>query len=461
MTRRAVTYCISTARKKARGFSLIELMVAVTIGLLILIATTTLFINVSDGNRSISKTNRQIENGRLAIQLLENDVVHAGFWGTYVPQFDDLTLDTSLTPTDAPTLVPDPCLTYNATNWTIAHKNNLIGIPVQAYDVTAPIMAGTNCSGLIVRPKANTDILVSRHTETCIPGSGGNCDANVAGKLYFQAPLCAAEAGSLARAGSTPVSLNLALTASTTLDAYKGMAVRIVSGKGALQTRVISGYDGVTKIATVSPAWTTSPDGTSIYIIDYQFDTTSLNLHKKDCTTVADARKYISNIYYIRDYATTVGDGIPTLMRSQFDLSGSTLSHRAAVPLINGIDGFKVEFGIDNVSKTGAAVNYAQPIIWATPSTQTQATNRGDGSVDGSYVHCSTAIPCTAAQLENVVVVKLYVLARTEETVSGYNDTKTYVLGSSKMGPFNDGYQRHVFETTVRLINVSGRRETP
>ena len=35
----------------------------------------------------------------------------------------------------------------------------------------------------------------------------------------------------------------------------------------------------------------------------------------------AEKRKFVSNIYYIRDYAVTPGDGIPTLVRSQFDLA--------------------------------------------------------------------------------------------------------------------------------------------
>ncbi len=44
----------------------------------------------------------------------------------------------------------------------------------------------------------------------------------------------------------------------------------------------------------------------------------------------------------------TADDGIPTLVRSEFDLADGTLAHQAAVPLIEGIEGFRVEFGIDN-----------------------------------------------------------------------------------------------------------------
>jgi len=57
--------------------------------------------------------------------------------------------------------------------------------------------------------------------------------------------------------------------------------------------------------------------------------------------------------------------------------------------------------------------------------------------------------------------VKLYVLIRSEQQTLGYQDTKTYTLGSTTLGPFNDGYKRHLFQQTIRLQNVSSRRETP
>jgi type IV pilus assembly protein PilW len=63
--------------------------------------------------------------------------------------------------------------------------------------------------------------------------------------------------------------------------------------------------------------------------------------------------------------------------------------------------------------------------------------------------------------LTNVVTVRIHVLARSLEPTQGYSDTKTYTLGTGTMGPFGDGFKRHVFTTTVRLINPAGRRETP
>jgi type IV pilus assembly protein PilW len=163
----------------------------------------------------------------------------------------------------------------------------------------------------------------------------------------------------------------------------------------------------------------------------------------------------------------TAGDGIPTLMRSQFALAGGELGHQPAVAMVEGIEGFRVELGIDNRSKaytgnpTGSPVDYTVAVSWYDPLTRTTPTNRGDGSPDGAFVGCTTATPCTLAQLINVTAVKLYVLVRSREASPGYTDSKTYTLGSTVMGPFNDGFKRHVYVSTIRLPNVAGRRQTP
>ncbi len=50
-------------------------------------------------------------------------------------------------------------------------------------------------------------------------------------------------------------------------------------------------------------------------------------------------------------------------------------------------------------------------------------------------------------------------LARNVEKSPGHTDSKTYTLDSATtVGSFGDGYRRHVFNTTVKLANVAGRR---
>ena len=48
---------------------------------------------------------------------------------------------------------------------------------------------------------------------------------------------------------------------------YQYTAVQITAGAGAGQTRLITGYTGSTKVAAVTPNWTTNPDATSVFVV--------------------------------------------------------------------------------------------------------------------------------------------------------------------------------------------------
>jgi hypothetical protein len=60
-------------------------------------------------------------------------------------------------------------------------------------------------------------------------------------------------------------SITLADYSSAEDSLYVGQVIRIVEGTGLGQERLISGYSGATKVATVSVAWGTAPDNTSRY----------------------------------------------------------------------------------------------------------------------------------------------------------------------------------------------------
>jgi hypothetical protein len=57
-------------------------------------------------------------------------------------------------------------------------------------------------------------------------------------------------------------------SASATNSYYNGDILMLVAGTGAGQARVIIGYDGTTKVATVNAAWSTNPDSTTRFVID-------------------------------------------------------------------------------------------------------------------------------------------------------------------------------------------------
>lgn len=378
------------SRNRSTGFTLVELMVSIALGLLVVLALTTLLINVSRNDTEMSKTSSMVENGRFAMMLLKADIEHAGYWAGFVPEFDDLSIASA--PTDVPTTLADLCQNYSAAAWTALDKKNIVGISVQGFDIPAVGTITTpNCDtsstgayNPIVSPQRGTDVLVVRHADTGT-ATGTPSDGNV----YFQFDLC----------GPTRPSPPYVLATS---------------------------------------GWTKT---------------------KRDCSTISEIRKLASNIYYVRSYSGS-GDSVPTLVRSNFSVASSVVGHQPADALVEGIEGFRVEFGIDNVSKSGSSVSLAQAINWGNTTNLTNPTNRGDGIADGSYVRCTIAAPCTVAQLTNVVAVKIYVLARNLTTSPGYVDTKTYTLGTTTMGPFNDNYKRHLFSQTIRLENPSSRRET-
>jgi len=69
--------------------------------------------------------------------------------------------------------------------------------------------------------------------------------------------------GQAAAGGASTITLDSG--ASATDHLYEGLVVEIISGTGVGQARVITGYVGSTKVATVTPAWTTNPSSSSVF----------------------------------------------------------------------------------------------------------------------------------------------------------------------------------------------------
>jgi len=70
-----------------------------------------------------------------------------------------------------------------------------------------------------------------------------------------------------AQAGMTSTQITLDAGASAANNAYQFDVLSITSGTDAGDSRIITGYVGATKVATVSRAWTVQPDATSVFEI--------------------------------------------------------------------------------------------------------------------------------------------------------------------------------------------------
>jgi len=88
----------------------------------------------------------------------------------------------------------------------------------------------------------------------------GNVDLTAGGSVFHDGRSNTAQGG-----GASTITLDAA--ASATDDIYNGSTITTTGGTGSGQTNVISDYNGTTKVATVSTAWTTQPDATTTFTI--------------------------------------------------------------------------------------------------------------------------------------------------------------------------------------------------
>ena len=155
------------------GMSIIELMIAIALGLIVLAGLATLFANQSAARAELERSSRQIENGRFAMELISDDLRMAGFWG-----------ELNLIPANFPLpgAMLDPCSTVKA-DWVSAMRHH-----VQGYDDNA--ISPLPCMDADIQP--NTDVLVVRRVSTCEAGAP-NCDAAANSKPYIQVARCAVE----------------------------------------------------------------------------------------------------------------------------------------------------------------------------------------------------------------------------------------------------------------------------
>jgi type IV pilus assembly protein PilW len=168
-------FAFGARRRSGRqhGFTMIELMVGITLGLLVLAVATLVFVNVSGNRRDTERVSRQIENGRYAMQILSDDLVNAGYFGEHNPGRAPY-----FTPpfTAAP---PDPC----SVDVNDLKDPQTMMIHVQGYG------PGTAKPGCLADVRAGTAAIVVRRTATCVAGAP-NCAALANGEIYLQSTLC-------------------------------------------------------------------------------------------------------------------------------------------------------------------------------------------------------------------------------------------------------------------------------
>lgn len=280
--------------------------------------------------------------------------------------------------------------------------------------------------------------------------------------------------------------ITLDAAASTTVDHYKGDVLYVYSGTGSGQSRVISTYSAG-RVATVVPAWVTTPDNTSKFILTSQL--TPLVGTDTRVLTSADASTSGETIAAVTGAVGSVTGAVGSVTGSVGSVTGAVGSVTARVtantdqwagttipaPSITGvpkvdlvdIEGAAVststaQLGV-NAVQIGAAVPGSATI--GTVTTTTTATNLTNAPTAGDFtatmktsLNAATPASVTGNVGGNVVGSVASVTAGV--TVTTNNDKTGYTLTNPGANPTGsvvaDGGNSATTFVTDRTETVDG-----
>jgi len=392
---------LRATQQAQRGLSLIELMVAMTLGLMILSGLAVVFATSSQSQRELQRSAQQIENGRYAMDVLTHELHHAGFYGRYAAYATG-------------TALPDPCVTGDETALLAA-----LAYPVQGFvaadAASRPSLTGTSCTTYL--PSANlhpgSDIIVIRRTATTPlrhPTDGltpavGSADTAVSNEVYLQ---------------SNPES------------------AEIQFGNGAAITATSNASGGTANIKQKNG------NGESIRkfnVLIYFVAPCSIPASGTICTGANDDS----------------GKPTPTLKRLELTVSGGSRTFNVA-PIAEGIDVLKIEYGIDNSPSTANAsttrIGDGAPDLYM-PNASSNAPSAADfpNAVSAKVWLVARSPEASAGYTDT----KSYPVATSASALGAGT-----VAGSGlTYGPYKDAFKRHAFFSEIRMTNLSARRENP
>ncbi len=348
-----------TRRYLHAGFTLVELMVALTISLLLLAGISQVFITGRSTYTYEENLARTQEAGRFSAEFLAQDIRMAGFTG---------------------------CNSQLAA----ANINNIAQPVSMAYQFLAGGLRGYRYSGTGTnnltdwQPNLPADFFgngdVRAGTDVIIVQRASILDANLTGNM-----------------NNSGDSLQILSTAAIANQIKADDILMVADCRNVDVFRANSVSNGSGKITMTHSSQNLS----------------SGNLSKL-YTTQAQLMKLVSRAYFIG----TGQSGEPVLMRREL-VTGPTLT---TSELVEGIEAILMTYGED----TSAPLD-------RTPDIYRTANN--------------------VAVWENVVTVRVGLLARTPAKIDSQPDTSTYSFDGLTLGPANDNRRRQFFLSTIQVRN--------
>lgn len=188
-----------------------------------------------------------------------------------------------------PNLAGVPLVEVTRWNGANVASNPVAGVPrVDMAYINGTVSAGTagyvGIDWAAIVNQSSTANLIGTTVQTVVNVSGnisgsvasvtGNVGGNVTGSVGSVVAAVSLSAGDspVLQSGTATAGSSTTITIQTAIGADNlpiGCVIKITSGTGTKQARVITGYINSTKVVTVDRAWVTNPDATSVYTIMY------------------------------------------------------------------------------------------------------------------------------------------------------------------------------------------------
>lgn len=316
---------------KQAGFSVVEIMIGMTLSLALAIAVITVFVNNSYSFGQDDNISRMQDDARHALREIAFDISMAGHYA-------DLHIPDIVTP-DATLAIGTDCGPAGELNWMYRMND---------------IATGESLSIAAIDNALNADLIANHSCFT-------------AGELQD---------------GTDVVAIRRVVGAE---------AAALTAGTVYLRT------NGTVGLLYQAPV----PVAPSIVVASPRADWV-----------------YRPSIYFIRKFANTPGDDLPTLCRKVLTGVGPNMVTEC---LATGIEDLQIEYGIDT-SEDG------HPNVYMTNPTITD--------------------------MQDVVAARIFLVARTTDIDTRYTNDKTYSVSNSGDFQPDDSFHRRVFSTSVSIQNI-------
>lgn len=285
-------------RLRMSGFTLVELLVGLILGLLLVVGLSAVMVQSSDSFRAVQANAAMIDDGRYASDVLANELNHVGFFGHYLPQGGSGTPPANLCAIDEPTL-----------NAVVDGPFPLAVLNGSSTDPTG---------GCIADYSPNTDVIAVRRAATILTPPAGLSNASNVGRWFIQS-----------NATGTAKLIGQALG-----SCEENKALFTLNGPNLFDRSAPAGYDAWSSYLGCFPG---AAAGESAYSIDI--------------------RELFIDIFYIGTCmdCTNGGDGVPTLRRLRVTGAG-----QVDEPIARNVENLQVYLSGDQSTKVDGHTDISQ-----------------------------------------------------------------------------------------------------